>query len=69
MSFAIQEFTLCDGWVNTWSDEKGNPSLFDSQEEAFTELVAFLADMKAAYTRGDMVDYPSIEDYRIVLVH
>ena len=68
MRYEVQEYTLFDGWINTWSDEDGVPSTFITEHEAFAELFAFMADMKSAYIRGDVVDVPSMEDFRIVTV-
>lgn len=64
--FEVQEYTLCDGWINTWSDEEGNPSRFDTDADAWDELEAFFMDMQDAYNRGDMADVPDAGDYRIV---
>lgn len=64
----VQEFTLCDGWVNTWCDEDEVPTLFDSREEAEAELQAFLKDMREAVERGDMEDAPTEDSYQIVEV-
>lgn len=68
VSFEIQEFTLFDGWINTWSDENGKPSQFKTEVEAWDELDGFLSDMQRAVNRGDMEDMPSRDDYRIVCV-
>ena len=66
--YEVQEFTICDGWINTWRDEHDQPSYFDTMHDAFCELNSFLLDMQSAVKRGDMIDAPLIEDYRIVEV-
>ena len=68
MRYAVQTHTICDGWINNWSDECGVPATFITEHEAFAELFAFLAEMRAAYLRGDVMDTPSIGDFRIVTV-
>ena len=67
--YEVQEFTICDGWINTWRDEHDQPSYFDTMREAWDELNGFLLDMQNAVKRGDMMDAPLIEDYRIVEVN
>ena len=42
--YELQHFTLCDGWVNTITDDTENPVLFDSREEAQAELDCMLHD-------------------------
>lgn len=72
MSFEVQEFTLFDGWINNWSyyDDKGElkPSVFNSYDEAEFELDCLLQDLQEAYSRGDMGDVPSRDEFRIVEV-
>lgn len=69
IKFEVQEWTLCDGWINNWSDEDGNPSMFNSQHEAWQEWEAFYLDMHDAYTNGYLEDVPEKGNYRIVEVH
>ena len=64
--YEVQEFTLCEGFINTWRDENDAPSYFDTEAEAEAELTSFLKDMREAYRLGHMADYPLRSDYRIV---
>lgn len=66
--FEVQEYTVIDGWTNTWSDGEGNPSYFDNELDALEELDRFFKDMQRAFECGDMADVPSPDDYRIVEV-
>lgn len=68
MNFEVQEFTLFQGWTNTWSDEHGNPSVFLTEADAQIELDGFLKDMQDAVDSGDMQDAPSRDQYRIVCI-
>ena len=70
MSYEIQQFTLCGGWVNTWTIEHEDgtiePSLFDSYAEANDELSEFLRDSDEAYFNGWIEDRYQWHEYRIV---
>jgi len=35
--FEVETWTLCDGWVNCWSDDNQIPLQFDSYNEAKAE--------------------------------
>ena len=65
--YEVQEFTLCDGWINNWTTN-GNREMFDTEVEAETALIEFLKDMQEAVNAGEMKDCPSREDFRIVEV-
>ena len=56
--YEVQHYTLCDGWINTWSDydEDGNetPSTYDSFEDALNELDSFLDDEQEAFEEGNI---------------
>lgn len=68
MRYAIETFTFCDGFVNTWTDDDQNPVTFDTKLQAEIELHEFLSDSIEAFTRGE-IDAPYLEsDYRIVEV-
>ena len=62
----VQQYTLCDGWVNTWTtyevDGSKYPTQFGSYDEAWVELQDVL---NTAFESG--MDY-SFDDYRIVKV-
>jgi hypothetical protein len=70
MTFEIQHFTLCNGWVNTWTieNEDGTTQLeyFDSIIDAQESLNEFLEDEHQAYVMG-LTDSPfKEEEFRIV---
>lgn len=58
--YEVQHFTLCDGWINTWSYSaeilKGRfiefPETFASREEAREALDEFLADIQEEIHAG-----------------
>jgi len=58
----VQEDTVCDGWTNTWRDERDEPQRFVSREDAEAELEIFLVDVEM-----EGLDY-DIDDYRVVEV-
>jgi len=70
--YEVQEWTLCDGWTNTWStyDDEGNevPSTFTSLEDAQAELDDFFYQCEQAVKDGNMEDVPDREDFQIVKV-
>jgi hypothetical protein len=70
--FEIQEFTLFDGWINTWlsvdNDGEAYKTTFDTRSEAQLELESFIHDMQKAVADGYMEDVPSIDSYKIVEV-
>jgi hypothetical protein len=66
--FEIQEYTLCDGWINTWSEDDGSPVRFSSLAEAEKELQDFIFDQNEAVFMGCMAECYDIDDYRIVPV-
>jgi hypothetical protein len=43
VKYEIQHSTLCEGWVNTWTDD-GEPTVFATKAEAARELGEFLED-------------------------
>ena len=56
-SYEVQHYTLCDGWVNTWTISDGNhdsvPHVFATREEAQAELDEFLRDIQSEIASGD----------------
>lgn len=72
MKFEIQEYTICDGWINNWShmDEDGSvhKTYFTSAKVAQDELECFLYDMREAVADGNMEDAPDASEFRIVEV-
>jgi len=69
MTYEVQHWTLCDGWINCWSvDER--PQLFATWGQAQAELDEFFADIAAeikAGTRAPDEGYDRSE-FRIVPV-
>ena len=70
--YEVQHYTLCDGWINTWSDydEDGNetPSTYDSFEDALNELDSFLDDEQEAFEEGNIESPCDRDEFRIVEV-
>lgn len=58
--FEVQTWTLCDGWINTWSisEEIGDniftdlPETFATREEAQQALDEFLSDIQSEIEAG-----------------
>lgn len=59
VKFEVQTYTICDGWVNCWSED-GEPVVFDTHAAALEELYEHFRDLEEA----DMSFSP--DDYRIV---
>lgn len=72
--FQVQQHTLCDGWINTWSvieaDGTQTPQTFASYAEAKAELAEFLDDIAADIETGDRGEDSGFEreEFRIVPV-
>ena len=64
MKYAIETHTLCDGWVNTWTDDDENPIVFDTLEQAQNELSTYLFGLSIDVDLGNIEDY-SADDFRI----
>jgi hypothetical protein len=65
--YEVQEYCLCGGWTNTWSDDDG-PTRFDSEESARAELDWFFKEMEEEVEEGNIEDFTDREDFRIVEV-
>ena len=65
--YEVQEYCLCGGWTNTWSDDDG-PTRFDSDESAWAELDWFFKEMEEEVKAGNIEDFPDKDDFRIVEV-
>ena len=67
--FEIQHYTICDGWINTWSicDDEVNeiPERFQSYDEALIALNEHLDDMKFEYKAGNIADLYTKDQFRI----
>ena len=56
MKYEVQQYTLCDGWINTWSIEENGvstPEVFDSKAEAQAEIDAFLQEIAEEIEQGE----------------
>jgi hypothetical protein len=65
--YEVQEYCLCGGWTNTWSDDDG-PTRFDTRESAQAALDAFLEETQHEVDAGNLEDYTDREDFQIVEV-
>jgi len=52
MTYEVQHWTLCDGWINCWSVDD-QPQLFATWGQAQAELDEFFADIAAEIKAGD----------------
>ena len=71
--FEVQEFTLCDGWTNTWSCWEGDtderiPETFSTYEFAQSALDDFLEEVNWDYENGNLESPYDRNDFRIVEV-
>jgi len=67
IKYEVQHFTLCDGWINTWTvDDK--PEIFDTYEDAESSLDSFLAEEKRAYKRKEIDNMYEADEFRIMEV-
>jgi hypothetical protein len=62
--YQIEHLTLCDGWVNTWSDDDGEPIVFVTEAQAIEELKEYLEDLAHDSKHRFISDYDSA-DYRV----
>jgi len=62
--FQIEQFTVCDGWINPWHDD-GKLLVFKTRAEAILELAEFFSDMAEDYEAGFLSDPVNRNDYRI----
>jgi hypothetical protein len=61
----IVETEFLYGWENVWTDEDGNPTVYDTFEDAEAELVDFIADTVIDYNAGNLEEPYSIDNFRI----
>jgi hypothetical protein len=64
MTYQIETYTLCQGWINIWTDDDV-PVIFDTYAAASADLAEYLAELAHAVKVGHLDDY-NPEDYRIV---
>lgn len=53
----VLEYTLLDGWVNTWSVD-GETETFPTEKAAQDALDEYLTDCQEAYDQGHVEDVP-----------
>jgi hypothetical protein len=58
--FEVQTYTLCDGWVNCWTDESEEPLTFATEGEAYLEIAEIVNDEDS----GDHEAY-TFDDFRV----
>lgn len=74
MPYEVQMYTLCDGWINTWSvhHEDGSSQLqtFPTIEAAQAEIETFLAEIEAQIENGERQpdEGYDLDDFRIMKV-
>lgn len=70
--FEVQQFTLCDGWINTWLNWDNNgdvtPDIFNSYADASMALDEFLDDMLYEFNQGNIESMYERDEYRIMEV-
>lgn len=71
MKYEVQHYTLCQGWVNSWSvSENGTdiPHIFDTKAEAQAELNDFFTDIADEIKSGERAENEGYdqEEFRIV---
>lgn len=59
MKYQVETWTICNGWINTWSE------LFKTKQDAEDELDDFFNTCYDAHQRGYMDSTPNANDYRI----
>ena len=74
MTYEVQTFTICDGWINTWEavDKNGTrvPETFATEAEAEAAIEEFLDDIEAEIEAGDRHPEDGYQgsDFRVVQV-
>jgi hypothetical protein len=64
MTYEVQTYTLCGGWVNIWADDVHTLVTFATREDAQAELDDFLGELAYAVKVGHLDDF-NPDDYRI----
>jgi hypothetical protein len=63
--YQIEHFTLCDGWINTSTDDNGEPVLFDTLEQAQEALESHWSDLQAE----GMANTYSRDEWRVAEIY
>ena len=71
MPYEVQHYTLCDGWINTWSyaesDGVMQPETFTTADEAQAALDEYFQDLEEEVLAAQSRAY-SRDDFRIQYV-
>jgi len=69
MKYEIQHYTLCDGWVNTWTitneDGTTESEYFETKEQAISALADFIDEENREYLHGNIDSPYDIQEFRI----
>lgn len=74
IAYEVQTFTLCDGWINTWTiiheDGSTEPEIYATEAEAQAAIDEFLADIQAEIDAGERSPDEGYDrdDYRVARV-
>jgi hypothetical protein len=68
--FEVHMYTLCDGFINCWSDIDDNdvesPSTYPTRLAATIELRSFLNEIRQAVLDGDIEEAYPLSDFKVV---
>lgn len=62
--YEVQTYTVCDGWINCWTDTKDEeevPATFETHDLAQAAIYEFFADL----ARGGMAQMYDMDQYRV----
>lgn len=69
MTYEVQHYTICHGWVNTWhyTDNTGAlvPETFETAEAAEAALAEYFADLESEVAAGNLTGPYDPEEFRI----
>lgn len=73
MAWEVQHHTICQGWVNCWSEDVdgvSRPVVYETEEEAAFELKVFLQEIadEIAYGERDADQGYDADEFRVVAV-
>jgi|GEM_PF-1686717 len=68
LRWEVQHSTLCDGWVNTWTDDDETPVTYASKSEAEQAFKEYLEYQHRAVDDGDWDEKYDPADFRVVFV-
>jgi hypothetical protein len=68
--FEVQTYTICDGWINCWTDGDGNKIRYKTEQEAQADIAEFLDDINTEIQLGLRAEDEGYdeEEYRVVPV-